>query len=132
MITKFNLFENQDNDEKWNRIDKFLKDIRKEFNKDRTWDGFMNFDPSENKDEYDKTTLDIIFAFNKSNKKIYELLLKYDLFVEDKPHENELIITDIIIFFKYLSENEKDIIENTVPGKLKEIERKIQAKKFNI
>jgi len=132
MITNYKLFENKILETKWDRVDNYLKMIRKELDNDSTWDNFMNIDPSVDL-EYQDIQLFIIYCFSYHEKKIYELLLKYNLFVEDYPNNDELIIIDIFsIDFNLLPESLIKNIERLVPYEYEKIKRQIKAKKFNL
>ena len=115
----------------------YLKYIRDEFNKDDTWDGFMNIYPSDYTPHGKKSNiaLDIVFTFNKSDKRIYDLLIKYDLFIEEQPYDDELIIFDIFSrnnFFDDITKISKENIEKWYPDLIEKLNKKKTIRKFKI
>jgi hypothetical protein len=131
MITNYKLFENISKENKWDRVDNYLKMIRKNFNQDTSWDNFMNIDPSNNLANQD-IILFIIYSFNNYTKLIYEMFLKYDLFVEDQPHNDELIIIDIYSHFNSISDSNIENMKIWFPQKYEKIIKRLKSNKFNL
>jgi hypothetical protein len=131
MITNYKLFENISKENKWDRVDNYLKMIRKNFNQDTSWDNFINIDPSNNLANQD-IILFIIYSFNNYTKLIYEMFLKYDLFVEDQPHNDELIIIDIYSHFNSISDSNIENMKIWFPQKYEKIIKRLKSNKFNL
>ena len=128
----------------WKSIDLILKDIKTDFETDKTWDNFMNIDPSEIDNKYGssfglETTIKakavmilIVDLFNERSEKLIKALLKYELWIENAPDDDELIIHTVEDLFKYISESDKKIITKIIPEKVKKIEMNIELNNFGI
>ena len=124
----------------WKSIDLILKDIKTVFETDKTWDNFMNIEPSEIDNNLGLESIEkakaihilIVDLFNERSEKLIKALLKYDLWIENAPDDDELIIHTVEDLFKYISESDKKIINKIIPGKVKKIEMNIELNNFGI
>lgn len=134
-MKKFNNFLLESIDEKkWNEIEDLIFELVSDENfKQPTYLGFINIDPTSmlsvhNTDIY----LHIVNLFNQNNKRLFEILLKNDLFVEESPYEDELIFTEISFYYKYMTNYMKVILEKMFPGFNDKIKISQKTKEFNI
>jgi len=138
MITNYKLFEEKTLQDKWDRVNDYLRIIRVGIDNDSEQD-FINIDPLNDESPYQDIQQFIIYTYGESNKdaylkKIIELLLKYDLYIEDYPSKDELIIsylyssTEINISNKHFIES----VEEYFPGEYRKIKNTFLANKYKI
>ena len=138
MITNYKLFEEKTLQDKWERVNDYLQIIRTGIDNDSEQD-YINIDTIIDESPYQDIQQFIVYAYGESNKdadlkKIIELLLKYDLYIEDYPTKEELIIVYLYLSTGINDSNKRflDNVKEHLPGEYKKIQNKFLANKYKI